>query len=101
MLTRMGNVSNGIFPSFSAMRMAAPKTDDRAMPRRGKSVNDAFNRDRGGFAAADAECGDAAFCVLRLQRVQQRHDQAGAGSADRMTQRAGAAVDVELVSGNP
>ena len=36
-----------------------------------------------------------------LQGVQQRHDKAGAGGADRVAERAGAAVDVELVAGEP
>src|ERR1700730_11648559 len=57
-------------------------------------VNDALDGDGGGFAAADAERGDAALQVLCLQRMQQRYDQAGAGGADRMAERAGAPVDV-------
>ena len=38
-------------------------------------MSDPFDGDRGGFAAADAQRGNAALQVLRLQRVQQRHDQ--------------------------
>src|SRR5438034_8662877 len=63
-------------------------------------VSDALHRDRGGFAAADAERGDTAFEILRFQRVQQRHDQPRAGGADGMAQRAGAAIDVELFTRN-
>jgi hypothetical protein len=63
-------------------------------------VNDTFDRDRGGFAAADAERGDAALEVLRLERMQQRDNQPSAGGADRMAERAGAAIDVELFPGN-
>ena len=63
-------------------------------------MNDALDGDGGGFTAADAEGGDAAFQVLRFQRMQQRHDQAGSGRADGVSKRAGAAVDVELVAGN-
>src|SRR5229473_8711742 len=63
-------------------------------------VNPALDRDRGGFAAADAECCDAALEVLRFERVQQRDDQPRAGGADRMAERAGAAIDVELLSGD-
>ena len=36
----------------------------------------------------------------RFQRMQQRDDQPRAGGADRMAERAGAAIDVELVSGD-
>src|SRR6185503_14685144 len=53
--------------------------------------------ERGGFAAADAEAGDAAFQVARFERVQKRDDDARARSADRMAERAGAAMDVDLV----
>src|SRR5258708_13094127 len=63
-------------------------------------VNDAFDRDGGGFAAADAERGDATLQIVRLERAEQRHDQPRAGGADRMTERTGAAVDVQLLPGN-
>src|SRR5882757_9474317 len=63
-------------------------------------VNDALDGDGGCFTAADAECGDAAFQVLRFQRMQQRHDQAGSRRADRVSKRAGAAIDVEIVPDN-
>src|SRR3954470_714015 len=52
---------------------------------------------RGGFAAADAEAGHAALQAALAQRAEQRHQDARARGADRMAQRAGAAVDVHLV----
>src|SRR6185437_5570577 len=64
------------------------------------SVNDPLDCNCSGFTATDAERGDAAFEVLCLQRMQQRHDQAGTGGADGMAERAGAAVDVQLVARN-
>src|SRR5580698_964240 len=63
-------------------------------------MHDTLYRNRGGFAAADAQRRDAAFQVLRFQRMQQRHDQARAGGPNGMAERAGAAVDVEFFSGN-
>src|SRR6187402_522267 len=62
------------------------------------SMRVTLHGDRGGLAAADAECRDAALEVLRFKRMQQRHDQPRAGGADGMAERAGAAVDVELLS---
>src|ERR1700674_709805 len=56
---------------------------------------EAFDGNRGGFAAADAEAGYAARKALALERGQERHDQARAGRADRMTERAGAAVNID------
>src|SRR5437868_4339815 len=64
------------------------------------SVNDAFDGNGGGFAAADAQRRDAAFQIVRFQRVQQRHDQPRAGGADRMAERAGAAIDIEFFTGD-
>src|SRR5439155_22151258 len=52
-------------------------------------MSDALDRDRSGFAAADAERGDTAFEILRFQGVQQRHDQPRAGCADGMAERTG------------
>src|SRR3954463_5294487 len=53
-----------------------------------------FHRERGGFAAADAQRGDAATAAARAQRVHQRGHDACTGGTDRMAERAGAAVDV-------
>ena len=55
-----------------------------------------LNGNRRCFAAADAQGGDAAFEVTRLEGVQQRHDQARAAGADGMPESAGAAVDVDF-----
>ena len=44
---------------------------------------DQLHRDRRGFAAADAQRGDAALLALGLERADQRDDQARAAGADR------------------
>src|SRR6185369_7489741 len=49
---------------------------------------------RGGFAAADAQRRDAALELTLAQRTQERDDDARAARADRVAQRAGAAVHV-------
>src|SRR5450432_532350 len=64
------------------------------------SVHDALDCDRGGFAATDAQRRDTAPEIFRLERMQQRNDQARAGGADGMAERTGAAVDIEFVSVN-
>src|SRR3982074_2691651 len=56
-------------------------------------------RNRGGFAAADAQARDAALQTVLAQRADQRHQDPGARGADGMTERAGAAVHVDLVVG--
>src|SRR5581483_8802940 len=60
----------------------------------------AFDRDRRRFAAADAEGGDAPLLPISLQCMQQGHDDPCAGRADRMAERAGAAMHVELLARN-
>src|ERR1043166_1889943 len=67
---------------------------------RALSADDALDRDGGGFTATNAKSCNAAFEVLGLQRVQQRDDQPRAGGANGMAERAGAAVDVQLLSGD-
>ena len=57
----------------------------------------AFQSHRGGFAAADAQARHAALQPVLAQRADQRHDDARAGGADRVAERAGAAVHVDLV----
>src|SRR3712207_2536991 len=52
---------------------------------------------RDGAAATVAEGGHAALQAALLQGVEQGHDQARAGRADRVAERDRAAVDVELV----
>src|SRR5215475_6134458 len=51
---------------------------------------------RDAHAAADAERGEALLGVALLHFVQQRHQHAGAGGADRVTDRDRAAIDVDL-----
>ena len=63
-------------------------------------MHDALDRDRGGFAAADAQRRDTAFQIPCFKRMQQRHDQPRAGGADGMAERAGTAVDMEFVPGD-
>src|SRR5690349_4088120 len=80
-------------PQFPHFRTCAPE-----MP---VLMRDAFDRDRRSLAAADAERRNAALEVLRLQRMQQRHDQPRAGCPNGVAERAGATIDVELVARNP
>src|SRR5229473_1217059 len=47
-------------------------------------------------AAADAQRGEAFLGVAPRHLVEQRHQDAGAGCADRMPERDGAAIDVDL-----
>src|ERR1700745_1325852 len=51
---------------------------------------------RDAHAAADAQRGEALLGIALLHLVQQRDQHARAGRADRMTDRDGAAVDVDL-----
>jgi hypothetical protein len=59
-------------------------------------VNDAFDRDRRGFAAADAQRRDATLQAMGLQRMKQRYDQPRTGGADRMAECAGAAMRAKV-----
>src|SRR5436190_1875491 len=79
----------------TAVGLSRPSGREIALPQRsGVSVDEALHRNCGGFTAADAQRRDPALQVLRLQRMQQRDDQPCAGGADRVTECAGAAVDV-------
>src|SRR5215472_15738913 len=80
---------------------AASQFEIMELPWRLTSVRDAFDGDRRGFAAADAERRDPALCILRFKRMQQGHDQSRTGGPDGVTERAGAAIDVQPVAGNP
>ena len=51
---------------------------------------------RNTHAAADAERGEALLGIALLHFVQQGHEHARAGSADRVADRDRAAVDVDL-----
>src|ERR1700732_448020 len=55
-----------------------------------------FNRDGGGLAAANAKRRRAAFQPIFLQGRKQRHDDSGPRRADRMAERAGAAMHIDL-----
>src|SRR6185503_10046470 len=59
-----------------------------------------FDRHGGGFAAADAEAGNAPFQAFGLQRRNQGGEDARTRSADRMAKRTGAAMNVEAVGWN-
>src|SRR6478735_2279745 len=61
---------------------------------------DELHRNRGRFAAADAQARDAALETLLLQRVDQRDEDARAARADRVAKRGRAAVHVDLVVRN-
>src|SRR5215472_11144901 len=50
-----------------------------------------------GIAAAEAESGDAALEVAALEFIEQRKEDARAGSADGMAEGDRAAVDVDLI----
>src|SRR3546814_7337390 len=52
-------------------------------------------------AAADAERGERLLRVAALHLVKEGHEDAGARGADRMAERDGAAVDVDLRSAAP
>ena len=64
-----------------------------------KSSADSFDCDGCGFATADAKRGDAAAEIALLERREQRDEDARAGCADGMAERAGATVDVDFVVG--
>src|SRR2546425_11183749 len=56
----------------------------------------AFHCQRDGVAAAEAESGDAALEIAASELVEQRDENARAGSADGMTDGDGAAVHVDF-----
>ena len=55
-----------------------------------------FHRERRRLATADAQHATPRCEAMLLQRAEQGDEDAGAGSADRVTERAGAAVDIDL-----
>src|SRR5216684_6044153 len=76
-------------------------TSRAATVRSAASGGGTFDRDGGRLAAADAEAGNSPLGSAALQRVQQGDDDPGAGGADRMPERAGAAVDVDAFAVEP
>src|SRR5574343_326480 len=59
-----------------------------------------FEQHRAAQAAADTDRCDATFGAVAAQHVQQMQDNASAGSADRMTDRHRAAIDIQPLVGN-
>src|SRR5215471_2727683 len=55
-----------------------------------------FNANRDAHAAADAHGGDALLRVPLLHLIEQRHQDASAGSADRVTDGDRAAIHIDL-----
>src|SRR5450830_950725 len=77
------------------------RTSSRPMPREAPmmsavGISGQLDADGRRFAAADAQRRHAALAAAVLQRAQQRDDDARAGGADRVAQRAGAAVHIDL-----
>src|SRR5205814_5771464 len=58
---------------------------------------DCFDEHRAAQTAANADARHAAFLARAFERLQKMQDDARARGADRMAQRDGAAVDIELV----
>ena len=63
-------------------------------------MNNALDRDSGGFAPANAQCRDAAPQIVCFQCMQQRNEQARPCGTDGMAERAGTAIDVQLLARN-
>ena len=59
-------------------------------------ISDSFDGEGHAVAAAEAQAGDAAFEVPLLQRIDERGEHTRAARANRMPERDGAAVDVDL-----
>src|ERR1700680_3684162 len=69
-------------------------------PTAGTFTSQTLDRERCRSPSAVADGRDAALASAQRERVEQRHDDARAGRAERMAQRDRAAVDVELVVRN-
>lgn len=59
-----------------------------------------FQRNGRGFTTTHAKGGDAAAQTMVLQGMEQRHDDPGTRGANRVPQRAGAAVNVHTLQAN-
>src|SRR5665213_4194417 len=92
--TITGNGLRNAAPAAAPEAGAASGGDARAASL---IASQALDRQRRRLAAADAQRRDAAPAAGLAQRAQQRDDDARAGRADRMAERACAAVDVDLV----
>ncbi len=78
------------------LRKRAPGQREPAGRRWLNAVSEQFERHGGGFAAADAQRGDAALAAFLAQGVDQGEDDPRAGGTDRMALGAGAAIDIDL-----
>src|ERR1700730_4667382 len=58
------------------------------------NLRSAFDGERNAHPAADAQCRQATLCIALLHLVQQRYEDAGARSTDRMADGDGTAVDI-------
>src|SRR5260221_3876944 len=61
-----------------------------------RAPSEAFHHHGHALAAADAQRGEAEALAARPQRVEERHQDAGAAGADRVTEGDGAAENVDL-----
>src|SRR5690242_19881893 len=64
------------------------------------AISEQLNRHGGCFSAANAQSSDAAFQSMPAQCVQQCYDNARAGGADGVAQRACAAMHIHLLLRN-
>src|SRR5262249_6387933 len=96
-------------PSLSKVSQASPS---RSVSQRQCRVNvearsisglpvylfsESFHEHRAAEAAADADARDAALRFVALQRLEEVQHDARARGADRMTERDGSPMDIELV----
>src|SRR4249920_2257020 len=72
----------------SPLRRVVPKRQVHCAERPAQCDSQGLQRQRGGFAAADAQCCHAALAASLAQRAEQCDDDAGARGADRMAERA-------------
>src|SRR6185437_9685769 len=89
-------------PTLAARAAALPPAGAQFAPWGGPAAltSDALDRERRRLAAADAERRDAAPAAALAQRAEQRHDDARARCADRVAERARAAVNVDALARN-
>src|ERR1043165_855276 len=73
-----------------------PATPPPSRPPAGVSARSALDAHRDAHAAADAQARDALLRVALAHLVEQRDEDAAARGADRVADRDGAAVDVDL-----
>src|SRR6187399_2089786 len=75
---------------FRARAYGAPRND------RGTSL-DSFDRERNPLPHADAHAGERALAALLDHLMRRRDDKPRAGHAERMTERDGAAVRIDVL----